>query len=407
MAIAPSYTHPTPPMPPRIIAHLDMDAFFAAVEVLDCPELAGHPLIVGGAVARGVVSAASYEARRFGIHSAQPMTEALRRCPTVIVRPVRGDRYRAVSRQIMALLEPYTPLLEQVSVDEAYLDLTDWLPHGATPAEVAAAMQAQIARVTGLTCSIGVATGKAIAKMASDLRKPCGLVLVPPGEEAAFLAPLSIGKLRGVGAATERKLRELGVETIGDLARLPERLLSTRFGAPGHDLWTLAHGVDDSPVVPERQAKSIGREVTFAVDVTDRDFLERTLLSLTDDVSESLRRHGLLARGVTLKVRDEHFATRTHAFTLVEPADTTAPLWTAARALLTAHLPTRPVRLIGITATALHGAADRQLSLFAEPRQIQDRRLTTALDAVRARFGDAAITRARLAKPPPPSDAGA
>ncbi len=265
-------------MPERTIIHIDMDAFFASIEVLDHPELRGKPLVVGGGVTRGVVSAASYEARKFGIHSAMPMGQALRLCPTVIVMPVRMERYHGISQQIMALLAARTPLLEQVSVDEAYLDMTGCLPEGVSAEMAARAMQAEIYAATGLTCSIGVAAGKAIAKMASDLRKPNGLVVVPPGTEAAFLAPLPIGKLRGVGEATERKLREFGVTTIGELARLPGEFLTSKFGVHGRDLHALALGLDDSPVVPVRQAKSIGRETTFLQDVSERAVLERTLL---------------------------------------------------------------------------------------------------------------------------------
>jgi DNA polymerase-4 len=382
---------------PRVILHIDMDAFFASVEVLDRPELRGKPVIVGGPAVRGVVSAASYEARAFGVHSAMPMTEALRRCPQAVVMPVRGGRYADMSRRIMALLEPRTPLLEQVSVDEAYLDLTNWLPVGATGASVAAEIQAEVFRETGLTCSLGVATGKAIAKMASDLRKPNGLVVVPPGDEAAFLAPLAIGKLRGVGAATEKRLRALGVQTIGDLARLPATLLGGHFGVVGADLLALAQGRDDSPVVPERQAKSIGRETTFWTDISERAVLERTLLMLADDVAESLRRHGFLARGVTLKLRDDDFRTITRSHTLPEPTDVTEALYAAGRSLLTAARWHRPTRLIGITAGPLQAAADRQFNLFSETGAKQ-RKVADAVDAIKARFGDAAITRARLAK---------
>jgi len=380
----------------RVILHIDMDAFFASVEVLDHPELRGQPVIVGGAVVRGVVSAASYEARKFGVHSAMAMAEALRRCPHAVVLPVHGSRYGEMSRRIMRLLESRTPLLEQVSVDEAYLDLTDWLPAGVTGEEVAREIQQEIFRETGLTCSIGIATGKALAKMASDLRKPNGLVVVPPGEEAVFLQALPIGKMRGVGAATERKLRDLGLQTIGDLARLPESLLVSRFGVQGRDLLALAQGRDASPVVPERQAKSIGREVTFPEDITDRQVLERTLLNLSDDVAESLRRHDLLAKAVTLKLRDDAFHTITRSRTLSEPTDVTEPLYRTARELLRAAGWRRPVRLVGVTAGPLLTASDRQFTLFSGSQTEKTRKVADAMDAIKARFGDDAITRARL-----------
>lgn len=381
----------------RAILHVDMDAFFASVEELTNPELHGKPVIVGGGVSRGVVSAASYAARAFGVHSAMPMAQAMRLCPHAVVIPPHMDLYRTSSRRVMAILSTYTPLLEQVSVDEAYLDMTNWLPPGTDSERIAREIQQRIAAETGLTCSLGVATGKAIAKMASDLRKPNGLVMVTAGSEAAFLAPLAIGQLRGVGEATERKLRGYGVQTIGDLAALQESFLTRHFGVHGRDLHALARGIDDSPVIPEHQAKSIGRETTFLTDINDRHTLEVTLLELTEDVAESLRRHEMLARGVTLKIRYDDFSTRTRAHTLPEPLAVTGPLYQQALALLREVNPFRPVRLIGVTAGPLLPSADRQLSLFSEPAVEKDRRIDRALDAVRARFGDDAIIRARLA----------
>jgi len=384
-------------MPSRIIIHVDMDAFFASIEVLDRPELCGKPVVVGGGVSRGVVSAASYEARKFGVHSAMPMAQALRLCPQAVVMPVRMERYHGISQRIMMLLAARTPLLEQVSVDEAYLDMTGCLSANQTPEAAAREMQAEISAATGLTCSVGVAAGKAIAKMASDLRKPNGLVVVPPGEEAAFLAPLTIGKLRGVGEATERKLRDLGITTIGDLARLPQEFLVSKFGVAGRDLHALARGMDDSPVVPERQAKSIGRETTFLTDISDHALLERTLLELSEDVSHSLRRHGLLARGVTLKLRYDDFHTITRAHTLSEPSELTDPIYRTALHLLCQAKSARPIRLIGVTAGPLQPATDRQYSLFSQATDGKQRQLASAVDAIRHRFGESAIIRARLA----------
>lgn len=380
----------------RVIVHIDMDAFYASVEVLDNPALHGQPVIVGGSAARGVVSAASYEARAFGVHSAMPMSQALRLCPRAVVLSGRFDRYSAVSNQVMAILGRHTPLLEQVSVDEAYLDITQWLPDGVTPADFAEQLQREVKDGTGLGCSVGVATGKAIAKMASDLRKPAGLVIVPPGGEAAFLAPLPIGKLRGVGAATEKKLRELGIRTIGDLDAFPESMLTRAFGVAGRDLLALAQGRDDSAVVPERQAKSLGRETTFMVDISDRDTLERTLLSLSEEVAERLRRHELLTRGVTLKLRYDNFATLTRAQALPEPVDTAEPLYRIALALFRKVNPSRPIRLLGVTAGPLQTTADRQLNLFAQEDPVKRRKLADAMDSIKARFGQDAITRARL-----------
>jgi len=382
---------------------MDMDAFFCSVEVLDRPELRGKPVIVGGGVARGVVSAASYEARKFGVHSAMSMAQAMRRCPHAIVLSGRMERYAFISRRIMELLATRTPLVAPISIDEAYLDLTHWLPPGVSAEEVARDIQQEILRETGLTCSVGVATGKAIAKMASDLKKPNGLVIVPPGTEADFLAPLPIGALRGVGEMTEKRLRDMGIRTVGDLAALPEALLTAKFGVAGRDLLALARGFDDSPVVPERQAKSIGRETTFLIDVTDREALERTLLDLCEDVAASLRRHALLARGVTLKLRYGDFSTHTHSKTLVEPTEVTEMLYDVALGLFRAANPTRAVRLIGVTTGPLISVADRQLSLFDAPSE-KHRKLASAMDAIRDRFGADAVIRARLADKPTSRD---
>lgn len=383
---------------PRIIIHVDMDAFFASIEVLDRPELRGKPVIVGGGVTRGVVSAASYEARKFGVHSAMPMAQALRLCPQGVVIAGRMGRYSDVSDRIMAIFGRYTPLLEPVSLDEAYLDLTSFMPEGQSPEALARAMQREVLQATQLTCSLGIATGKAVAKMASDLRKPNGIVVVPPGEEAAFLAPLPIGALRGVGEVTERKLRALGIRTVGDLVRLSDAGMRETFGSHGRDLLALAQGYDDSPVVPERQAKSLGRETTFLTDVTDRDTLERTLLWLSESVATRLRKHGLLAKGVTLKVRYGDFTTFTRAHSLAVPTDVTDGLYHAALILFHAIPNRRPVRLIGVTAGPLTDTADVQLRLFDEQHIDKRRQVERTIDAIRERFGKDAVIRARLAK---------
>jgi DNA polymerase-4 len=382
----------------RCVFHVDMDAFYASVEVLDNPLLRGKPVIVGGRSPRSVVSAASYEARRFGVRSAMPMSQALRLCPDAEVIAGRMSRYVDISQQVMAIFGRFSPIIEPLSLDEAYLEMTGWLPQGATPEETASELQATMDREIALSCSIGVATCKSVAKIASDLRKPHGLVVVPPGEEAAFLAPLPIGALRGVGRVTEQKLQAWGIATIGDLTRLPAAMLQQQFGSAGPELLQMAQGIDPSPVVPEHEAKSIGRETTFAVDIRDRDVLEATLLELADDVAARLRRHGRAAQGVTLKLRDETFATRTRAAQLPEPTDLAEPLYAAGKALLTASSLARPIRLIGITATHLCEAGERQLSLFGEAQTSKQRKLAATLDDIRARFGDGAVRRARLVK---------
>lgn len=380
-----------------IIIHVDMDAFFASVEVLANPALRGKALVVGGPAARGVVSAASYEARKFGIHSAMPMVTALRLCPELIV--VRGHmaHYSDVSAKIMAILAEYSPLIEPMSLDEAYLDVTNWLPVGKSAADIAREIQLRItAETNGLTASVGVAAGKAIAKMASDFNKPRGLVVIPNGSEGEFLAPMSIEKLRGVGKASELKLRALGIKTIGELAQCPPGLIVGQFGVHGHDLLALAQGIDDSPVVAERQAKSIGRERTFLQDVADKEYLLATLLELTEGVAAALRSNNLLTMGISLKIRFGDFSTFTRAVKLPEPMNNCGPLYSHALKLLTQLHLKQPLRLLGITATSLLPIAEQQLSLFGDQTGEKHARIDKALDTVRARYGKSAIKRARL-----------
>jgi DNA polymerase-4 len=383
----------------RTIFHIDMDAFYASVEVLDNPALRGKPVIVGGRSPRSVVSAASYEARKFGVHSAMPMTQALRLCPEAEVISGHMSRYQDVSNRVMAIFATFSPTIEPLSLDEAYLEMSHWLAQGETAEATAGRLQATVLHEIGLTCSVGVATCKSVAKIASDLRKPFGLVVVPAGEEAAFLAPLPIGALRGVGAVTEERLKAWGIRTIGDLAGMDENVLRAAFGSAGPELLRMAQGIDNSPVVPEQEAKSMGRETTFATDVTDRDVLEATLLALAEDVARSLRRHGVCAAGVTLKLRDGAFVTRTRARMLTEPTDLANPLYETANALLAGCAPLKPTRLIGVTATHLTRDAERQLSLFDDGATDKQRKLAATLDDIRIRFGKDAVTRARLMKP--------
>lgn len=383
----------------RTILHLDLDAFFVAVERLDDPSLIGRPVIVAGRPeARGVVSSASYEARQFGIHSAMPTAQALRLCPQAIVVPGHRDRYVELSRRVMALLGEYTPLLEPISIDEAFLDMTGAEAHYGPPAQLARTLQDRIEAELRLSASLGVAGNKLVAKIASDFRKPHGITVVPPGEEAAFLAPLPIRKLWGVGEVTARDLARLGIATIGDLARLSAEELRARFGAHGEGLWRAAHGVDDSPVTPEHEAKSFSREETFAQDIRDAAVLRRELLRLSDAVAGRLRRHGLRARTIGLKLRYGDFATLTRQATLPEPTDAGAAVYAQALALFEAAWDRRPVRLLGVSADNLTQAA-RQLRLF-EQEDSRQAQLEAALDRIRVRFGEHAIQRASLLEEP-------
>jgi DNA polymerase-4 len=383
------------------ILHVDLDAFFAAVEQRDRPELRGKPVIVGGGgpTDRGVVSAASYEARAFGVHSAMPLRTAAALCPGGVFVPVDGAKYQAVSREVMAILRRYTPLVEPISIDEAFLDVTGSQALFGDGESIGRQIRAAIRAEVHLTASVGVATTKLVAKVASDLRKPDALVAVPPGQEAAFLAPLPITRLWGVGARTAEALREFGVTTIGDLAALEEAVLERRFGKVGAALRARALGIDPDPVSDRAAAKSVGHEHTFDVDTSDREVIERTLLAMAEGVAGRLRASGVKAGTITVKIRDSTFRTITRQRTLREPTDLTEPIWRAALELARPEVRAIRVRLLGVTASNLGERV--QLQLFSgEDRAGADggrgRRLVEAEDAIRRRFGERAVTRARL-----------
>jgi nucleotidyltransferase/DNA polymerase involved in DNA repair len=372
-----------------------MDAFYAAVEQRDQPELRGKPVIVGadpkGGRGRGVVATASYEARKFGVGSAMPISEAWRRCPHgVYVRPDM-EKYAAVSGDVMEVLRGFTDCVEPISIDEAFLDVTGSFRMFGSGEQIGRALKDGLRARTQLTASVGVAPSKLVAKIASDLRKPDGLVVVEPGTETAFLAPLPIRRLWGVGAKTEENLARLGVHTIGDLARLDPARLEHRLGTHGHDLLALARGEDDRPVQGHAEgAKSIGQEHTFDSDTADKQKLRRTLLELCDAVARRLRHHSTRARTVTLKYRDEDFRTITRARTMAEPTDSGEALFDTVWVLFGAAHGERRVRLLGVSASGLLRGS--QLGLFAPAPRGVDR----ALDAVNDRFGDGAVQRASL-----------
>ena len=381
----------------RTIIHADLDAYYASVEVLDNPSLRGLPVIVGGRPDdRGVVSAASYEARRFGVHSAMPLRTAARLCPQGVFLPGRFERYAEVSLQVMRIFDTFTPLVEPISLDEAFLDVTG-APAG-DGRTIGQAIKDRIQTDVGLVVSVGVATNKLVAKVASDLRKPDALVVVEPGDEATFLAPLPVSRLWGVGPRVRQALADYGVTTIGQLAGVPEATLRRRFGRHGIELGHRARGTDPSPVVPGHAPKSIGHEHTFNTDVTERTGLEGTLLWLSESVAGRLRRHQMAAGGVQLKLRYEGFETLTRQATLPHPTTDAQVLRQVTHRLLDRTLqPGRAVRLIGITAISLVDA--QQLTLFGDGQRVQ--RLAEATDAVREKFGDRAITRARLLREAP------
>jgi DNA polymerase-4 len=384
------------------ILHVDMDAFYASVEQRDHPELGGQPVIVGGLAGRGVVCAASYEARVFGVHSAMPISSARRLCPQAVFLPVRMDHYASISRTIREILFSFTPLVEPLSLDEAFLDVrgTEGL-FGATDA-VARQIKVRIRAETGLIASVGVAPNKFLAKLASDHGKPDGLVILPVDRVAEFLSPLPVGRLWGVGAKGEKRLHALGLHTVGHLAALPETALANLFGGFGKHLWQLAHGLDDRPVVPDRDAKSISTETTFAHDLSDRQSLWTCLVALVDHLAGRLRCHRLRAKAIELKVRSSDFHTRTFSLSLVDPTDVTAVILEAARTLFerTATKALLPVRLLGVGASRLTKDAAVQGDLFDGDTHQRQGALDRTVDAIRNQFGSAAIQRGMLVDKP-------
>ncbi len=375
-----------------------MDAFFAAVEQRDRPELRGQPVIVGadpkGGRGRGVVSTASYEARRFGVGSAMPISEAWRRCPQGVYVPADMERYARESERVMAILGRFTDLVEPVSIDEAFLDVTGSARALGSGETIGRKLKHAIQAETALTASVGVATSKLVAKVASDVRKPDGLVVVAPGTEAAFLAPLSVRRLWGVGPKLQETLAKLGVATIGDLAALDPGRLERRVGTHGHDLQRLARGEDEREVSSEAAgAKSLGQEHTYDEDTSDAMRLRATLLQLADSVAGRLRAHALRARTITLKYRDQDFRTTTHARTLKRATDSGDELFRVASELFAEVHGRRKVRLVGIYASQF-GEVRSQLGLFDPPQMPSP--VDRIRDVVRRRFGDDAITRASL-----------
>ena len=385
-----------------MILHVDMDAFYASIEERDDPQLVGRPVIVGGTPQqRGVVAAANYEVRRFGVHSAMPTATALRLCPQAVVLPVRMPHYADVSGEIRAILERYTPLVEPLALDEAFLDVTGSEPIFGSAETIGRRIKADIRREVRLVASVGVAPNKFLAKVASDLEKPDGFVVVRPDAVQQFLDPLPVGRLWGVGRVTGATFERLGIDTIGQLRRLSESTLEELFGRSGGQLWRLAQGIDDRQVVPDREAKMISHETTFAQDIADVGMLRAALLELTEQVGRRLRRHGLSGRTVHIKVRSADFRTITRAQTLSRPTDVTQELWQVACELLTQRVPKEhlPARLLGIGVSALQASTQAQQQLFEAEEHRRLGQLDVVADRIRDRFGAAAIQRAtRLAQ---------
>ena len=377
-----------------------MDAFYASVEELDRPELRGKPVIVGGTSNRGVVSAASYEARKYGVRSAMPIYEAKRRCPQGIFVPVRMGRYRELSHRVMHILERYSPVVEQVSIDEAYMEISGLERLFGSPAELATRMKAEVREREFLSCSVGIAPNKFLAKIASELRKPDGLTVIPSAEAEGFAARLPVEKVPGVGKKTVDQLREMGVSQLGHVRAVPERALLRAVGRFGLTLLAFSRGEDDSPVVPYSEAKSISSEETLEENSNDLEFLRTELLYQVETVGRRLREKHLAGSTVTLKMKRADFVLITRSLSLPGATDSTNILYEAALRLLKEVELSEKFRLIGMGVSKLVHVAENQeqLELFQEEggKKASWKRAERAMDSIEKRFGRDAIKRGAL-----------
>jgi|SRR5579863_4115734 len=384
-----------------MILHVDMDAFYASVEERERPELVGKPLIVGGTPqGRGVVAAANYAVRKFGVHSAMPTSKALKHCPQAIVLPPRMGFYAQVSDEIREIMLRYSPLVEPLSLDEVFIDVTGSELLFGPAAEIGRRIKREIRESVRLVASVGVAPNKFLAKIASDIEKPDGFVVVDPQGVQAFLDPLPVGRLWGVGRVTGQTMEQLGIRTIGQVRMTSMEVLKQHFGAGGEHLWQLAHGIDERRVVPDREAKSVSHETTFAEDIDDRDVLRAWLVELAEQVACRLRRHQLRGRTVHLKIRFADFHTITRSKTLSQPTNITDEISRTAVELLEncAAAQGQRIRLVGVGVSgfdeAVPGAPQKvQQSLFADEDREKQTQLDQATDRIRERFGSAALHR--------------
>ena len=386
-------------MQKRAILHIDMDAFFASIEQRDNPELQGKPVIVGGKVGRGVVSTASYEARKFGVHSAMPMAEAVRRCPDGIYLPVNMAKYRMVSEQIMCIFRRYTPDVEAVSLDEAFLDVTSSQKLFGSAESIGREIKRNIYDELQLTASVGLAYNKFLAKLASDMDKPDGFYSITSEELQTKVWPLPISRMMGVGKKTAELLTKINVHTIGDLATMDVGLLEHLLGKPGVQMHEVANGIDHRSVESVREAKSFGRETTFPTNISDQYMLETVLFTLVDDVCHSLRTHGVKGRTVSIKIRYPDFKSITRAITLEQYTSSFEPIYDVVKALMEQYYKDgTPVRLIGVTVSNLKAetAIVEQQDLFANKKSVEKlNTLDRVLDNINEKYGGDTVHRAR------------
>lgn len=381
----------------RSINHVDMDEFFAAVEKLDNPDLRNKPILVGGeANSRGVVATASYEARAFGCHSAMGMAKAVRLCPKAIVIQPRFDRYQEISAKIFDILRQFTPLVEPLSIDEAFMDVTGSARLHGTGRDIAEKIKSRIRSEIGLTASVGVSFNKFLAKLASDLRKPDGLMVIMPDQVHEVLDPLPITKIWGVGPATAKQFQRLNIRTIGQLRSSDPELLERTFGKVAAEHFVeLANGRDERPVSTESRTKSIGQEETFAVNTSELGLLRNVLLGQVQDVANKLRQENLRAKTVSLKLRYKDFTTVSRSATLPSASSSTETLWQAASDLLEtwAQKTLQPLRLLGVSLSNLEPLSGEQLPLFTDDAQLKHRRLDQTVDEIVTRFGAGILKR--------------
>ena len=376
------------------IIHLDIDAFYPSVEMLDNPELKGKPLIVGGSKERGVVSSASYEARKFGVHSAQPIAKAIRRCPHGIFLPVRMSRYKEVSEKVFDIFNRFTPLVEPLSIDEAFLDVTNSIRLFGQPENIAIKIKQIIFAETGLTISAGIAPSKFVAKIASDIDKPDGLTVVRPDDVRDFLDPLPVKKMWGVGKVSQRLLNQLNIHTFKELRQTPVKILEKKFGKQGAKIHSFAMGIDERDVIPEHDVKSIGHELTFSRDIIFLNEAQKELFALSNKAARRMRHKELKGRTITLKVKYSDFVQITRSTTLPKSTDNGLEIYSVAcRLLKKTEVTKKPIRLLGISLSQLSFLGyGTQLSLFdQDPSSRKRQRLNTVLDSLHEKFGDKSV----------------
>ena len=383
------------------IIHFDMDAFYPSVEILDNPALKGRPVIVGGSKERGVVSSASYEARRFGVHSAQPVAKAKRLCPDGVFLPVRMSRYQEISKQVFEIFCRFTPLVEPLSIDEAFLDVTGSIRLFGQPEDIAKQIKQIVLTETGLTVSAGVAPSKFVAKIASDIDKPDGLTAVHPDGVRDFLDPLPVKKMWGVGKVTQLILSQLNIHTFRELRQTPVEVLEKKIGKHGVKIHLLAMGIDERDVIPDHDVKSIGHEQTFSQDIISLNVTQKELLALTNKVARRMRHKGLKGKTITLKVKYFDFVQITRSATLPKYIDDGFEIYSVAcRLLKKTEVAKKPIRLLGISLSQLSfSGIGAQLSLFDQDPSSQKRqRLNIALDSLYEKFGDKSVVPGTLLK---------